>query len=343
MIYASNIENTQLTNAFEECNYEPGIEAAWGIVTESEANYNRIMQAIGIEELCAYSETGRELVYEAVNVKGFIGKAKEFFMKMWEKIKGMFKKFFAMFDSYTKNDKDFINKYKTHLLKVNTKDFEYKGFNFTNLNYDVAKAAERALNPVTIDTSGTIAGNVEEELQKVSDKSDIVEKMRGAAIGESSLEAGEFTKELFKLFRSGEDSKETLDNINVSSLLSNISGNSGLKKEADKSYKDLEKKFKETLKTLDKLEKSLVKATNDSESGAKVRYANTAIYFVKEQMGIAQIINGAKLTAIKDCNRQSKAICVALMNYKPKNEGFSFGYDEDVYNEGGFLSNVVIK
>ena len=343
MIYASNIENTQLTNAFEECNYEPGIEAAWGIVTESEANYNRIMQAIGIEELCAYSETGQELVYESSNVKGFIGKAKEFFMKMWEKIKGMFKKFFAMFDSYTKSDKDFINKYKTHLLKVNARNFEYKGFNFTNLNYDVAKAAEKALDPVPINTDGTIGEDVEAGLNKVSNKSEIVEKMRGAVLGESSLEASEFTKELFKLFRSDEDSKETLDNINVSSLIANISGNSGLKKEADKSYKDLEKKFKETLKTLDKLEKSLTKAATDSESGAKVRYANAAIYFVKEQMNIAQIVNGAKLTAIKDCNRQSKAICVALMNYKPKNEGFSFGDDDDVYNEGGFLSNVIIK
>lgn len=342
MIYASNIENTQLTDAFEECNYEPGIEAAWGIVTESEANYNRIMQAIGIEELCAYTETGQELVYEAANVKGFIGKAKEFFMKMWEKIKGMFKKFFAMFDSYAKNDKEFVNKYKTHLLKVNTRNFEYKGFNFTNLDLSMSKVYNNAVKAAPMDVLNV--KSVHTAPKKVDDRASAVEKMRGAAIGESSLEAGEYTKELFKLFRSGEDSKETLDNIDVSRVLSNISANSGLKKNAEKSYKELEKEFKETLKTLDKYEKELTKSANNAADGGAVRGVSDAISYLKEAINITQIANGAKLTAIKDCNRQSKAICVALMNYKPKNEGFSFGDDEDdVYNEGGFLSNVIIK
>lgn len=344
--------NIELSTEIQECAYEPGIEAAWAIVAESEANYNAIMQAVGIEELNAFEESGAEMVYEAGQISGFVGKAKEFFIKMWEKIKGLFTKFFAMFNQYTKSDKDFINKYKSHLVKINTRDFEYKGFNFTNLDLDIgglvvkATAAANSAIGSSIYSTPTAKDTAEKINKACEDKTELVEKMRGAAIGESSLEAGEYTKELFKLFRSGEDSKETLDNIDVSNLIMAISENSQLKKNAEKSYKELEKIFKEALKTLNKSDKEMLKNFpgpdgNETKSEA-IRALNNNIFLLKEAINISQIANGAKLTAIKDCNRQAKAICVALLNYKPKNESFNFGDGESV-NEGGFLSNVVLR
>ncbi len=134
-VYSLNRTNEiELNASVEECVYEPGMEGAMAIVAESEANYNAIMQAIGVAELCVYESTGKEMVYESSNIKGFFGKVKEFFLKMWEKIKGLFQKFFAMFDQYVKSDKEFINKYRNVLLKVNTRNFEYKGFKYTNLD-----------------------------------------------------------------------------------------------------------------------------------------------------------------------------------------------------------------
>lgn len=349
-VYSIRNNDIDLNTGIQECVYEPGIEAAWGIVAESEANYNAIMQAVGVEELMVYESTGEEMVYEASQVSGFFGKVKEFFMKIWEKIKGLFKKFFAMFDSYTKNDKDFINKYKSHLLKVDTRNFEYKGFNFdkTKLNISlsdvdkkVAAQANSIVGPMATSLDSTKLDNY---IKAAEDRVDIVEKMRGAAIGESSLTATEFTKELFKMFRSGEESKETLDNINVSELLMNIAANNDLKKNAEKAFKDLEKTIKDEIKTLEKAEKDMTK--NMPEAGElrakQIRHANNVIYFKKEKMNILQVVNGAKLTAIRDLNRQSKAICVALMNYKPKNESFEFEDDYSSLNEG-FLSGVVLR
>lgn len=343
-VYSMSNRELELTTGIIECAHEPGLEGAYAIVAESEANYNAIMQAVGVAELAVYESTGYEMVYEAGDVKGFFGKVKEFFVNLLEKIRGLFKKFFAMFDSYTKNDKDFVNKYKKHLLSVNTRNFKYKGFNFTLDAVDVDKASTAIQGVIP---SGSTSGNIsslQAEIAKSENRVELVEKMRGKAIGESSLEAGEFTKELFKKLRSGEDTKEEMDNISVTDQLVAISENSALKKAAEKQYKDLEKTIKEAIKTVEKSQNELLKGVPDKTDkeatalrAAQIKVASNHVANLKDKLAILQVINGAKLTAIKDCNRQAKAICTALMSYKPKNESTVFT------NEGGFLAGVTIR
>lgn len=341
-VYSISNRQVELTTGIIECAHEPGLEGAYHIVAESEANYNAIMQAVGVAELAVFESTGMEMVYEAGDVKGFFGKMKEFFLNLWEKIKGLFKKFFAMFDSYVKNDKDFVNKYKKDILSANTKGFKYKGFNFTLDAVDVEKAATKIDSLLPNSTPSNKAG-LEEFVRKHEDRVELVEKMRGAAIGESSLEAAEFTKELFAKLRSGEDTKEELDNVSAHDQLIAISENSALKKAAEKQYKDLEKEVKDAIKSLEKAEKDLLKGVpnkGDKEAtelrALEIKAANVHVANLRDKLNVLQIVNGAKLTAIKDCNRQAKAICVALMNYKPKNESTS------VY-ESGFLAGVTIR
>ena len=337
-VYSMTNRETELTAGIIECMHEPGLEGAYAIVAESEANYNKIMQAVGVAELAVFESTGEEMVYEAADVKGFFGKVKEFFVNLWEKIKGLFKKFFAMFDSYVKNDKDFVSKYKKHLLSVNTRDFKYKGYNFTIDAVSVNKA-DSAINKIIP------AMEDKKALLAIEDRAELVEKMRGAAIGESSLEAGEFSKELFKKLRSGEDAKEELDNISVTDLLMAISENSNLKKEAEKNFKDIEKSIKEAIKTTNKLQDRILKVTPDKSDkdattlrAEEIKAASTHVANLKDKLAIVQLVNGAVLTAIKDKNRQSKAICVALMNYKPKNESYDFTNES-----AGFLAGVTIR
>lgn len=337
-VYSMTNRETELTAGIIECMHEPGLEGAYAIVAESEANYNKIMQAVGVAELAVFESTGTEMVYEAADVKGFFGKVKEFFVNLWEKIKGLFKKFFAMFDSYVKSDKDFVNKYKKHLLSVNTRDFKYKGYNFTIDAVSVNKA-DSAIDKL-------IPGmDNKEALLKIEDRAELVEKMRGAAIGESSLEAGEFSKELFKKLRSGEDTKEELDNISVTDLLMAISENSNLKKEAEKNFKDIEKSIKEAIKATGKLQDRIIKLVPDKSDenmtalrAETIKAASTHVANLKDKLAIVQLVNGAILTAIKDKNRQSKAICTALMTYKPKNESYDFTNES-----AGFLAGVTIR
>lgn len=341
-VYSISNRQVELTTGIIECAHEPGLEGAYHIVAESEANYNAIMQAVGVAELAVFESTGTEMVYEAGDVKGFFGKMKEFFLNLWEKIKGLFKKFFAMFDSYVKNDKEFVNKYKKDIVTANTKGFKYKGFNFTLDAVDVEKSATK-IDGMLPNATPSEKARLEDFVKKYEDRVELVEKMRGAAIGESSLEAAEFTKELFAKLRSGEDTKEELDNVSAHDQLIAITENSTLKKAAEKQYKDLEKEIKDVIKSLEKSEKDLLKGVpnkGDSEAtelrALQIKAANIHVANLRDKLNILQIVNGAKLTAIKDCNRQAKAICVALMNYRPKNESTS------VY-ESGFLAGVTLR
>lgn len=341
-VYSISNRQVELTTGVIECAHEPGLEGAYHIVAESEANYNAIMQAVGVAELAVFESTGMEMVYEAGDVKGFFGKMKEFFLNLWEKIKGLFKKFFAMFDSYVKSDKDFINKYKKHLMTVNTKDFKYKGYKFTLEKVDLNNMRSK-IDSYLPNSTPVGKDNLEKFIKQYEDRAELMEKLRGESLGKGTLEASEFTKELFSLLRNGEDSKDDLENISVSEQIIHISENNKLKKDAEEQYKVIEKEIKAAIKSCESIEKELLKSVPDKTDKDKtelrslqIKAANVHISNLRDGLSILQIANGAKLTAIKDCNRQAKAICVALMNYKPKNESTS------VY-ESGFLAGVTLR
>lgn len=354
-VYSLRSNEMELNLNIEECSYEPGLEGAMAIVAESEANYNAIMRAVGIEELAVYESTGAEMVYEAGNISSFFGKVKEFFKKILEKIKALFKKFFAMFDSYTKSDKEFLNKYRQVLTRVNTRDFKYKGFKFTHLNIDINDINNKLNTEIEITLEKINNENtktkLEEMLKNFEDREDKVEKLRSIAVGEtSSLTKSEFIKELYMYFRDGENTKQELDDIKILDVLGNLQNNSNLVKTAKKSYSDLEKSLKKIIRDVEKAEKDLSKelpskTENDGDKvkALKVRACSELIALLKEKTTVLNTLNGANLTALKDCSRQSKAICVALINYKPKNESYDFGYEDDYVAESGFLGNVVLR
>ena len=115
----------------QECFEDNMHTAALRVVAESESNWNQIMQAMAIQELAAYEETGDADYYLTESTNGFFASVKAFFKKLLEKIKGIFVKFVSIIDSWAKSDKDFVNKYKKKVLSANTKDFEFNGYVFT--------------------------------------------------------------------------------------------------------------------------------------------------------------------------------------------------------------------
>ncbi len=347
--------NTATATLFDNQNiiesaFDSPIEAAFHIVAEGEENYNKIMQAIGIDELAVLESTGTEMIYEAVDIKSVFGKIKEFFVNLFKKIQGIFQKFMALINSWVRDDKTFVAKYKKHLMQVNTKDFEYKGYVFTNQNLDIAAAAKKGMEIIEkevdaiIDDASKDATNAKKWTDATENKSDILDKARGEVIGGNPIDSGDFAKELFMFFRNGEDSKVDIDNVSATSMLSIIEGAAEAKKLADKTYKEVEKCFKEFFTAVDKTEKELVKIVpkgtdaENTDASVRIRGGSACMQFVKEQASIVTILNGAKLSAIKDENRQAKSVCVQLMNYAPKNES-AF-----VHTEGSsFLNSVVFK
>ena len=182
-------------STYDDCVYEAGIEGAMNIVAESEYNWQKLMEATGIDELQYFVENGTEMVYEASGT-GFFAKAKDFFKKVWEKVKGLFRKFFGMFDAMVKDDAAFLSKYKTKLARVEIpSDFKIKGYNFTidkkakivdTTNGDITTI----VNSITTDKDGKL---------DEYDSDDINEQIRGIVLGDNGKYTDkEFSTALFE-------------------------------------------------------------------------------------------------------------------------------------------------
>lgn len=365
---------------------------AYRIVAENEYNYNQIMQAVAINELNHLDATGREFIYEAADISGFFGRIKQFFMSILAKVAELFKKFFRKMDGVFMKDKEFVKKYKKELATKagKLKDFEYKGFEF------IVKPLDKSIvdmSSIVILPLGNMSSNLVSNLSDVVDKdadaiytkigggnvgkymtrynddfSDIEEEIRGKIINratgksEGKLDSSEFTEELFRLHRSGEDAAETIDSVKIYDMLAAIENSSTIKREAEKSFKAQNDSIKKTIKDLDNIEKTLIKSVPKGSEGYKAGEGGNATVgnsgkVVGTILSVATAINaqyrsaqnfltqyqGSVMTAYKDENKQARRVCVAALNYKSKNEGYS--YDEEYsYNESATdFSNIKFR
>ena len=116
-------------------------EASLMAIAESEVFYNRAMKEIGIAEACYLAENGREMIYEAVDIKAVGEKLKNFFKKLIDKVRAIFHAFVAKISSWGSDDAKFLQKYEKEFSRKWTDvkdDFEFKGYKFS-INLDTAK------------------------------------------------------------------------------------------------------------------------------------------------------------------------------------------------------------
>lgn len=116
-------ESLMMDESVEPCHEDNFLVAGARICAESTENMNRIMQACAIQEFCYFEENGTEMVYTEAAATSFIEKAKAFFMNLWKKIQGIFKKAIMMFSSKSKTDKEFLNKYKKEITAAQNSSF----------------------------------------------------------------------------------------------------------------------------------------------------------------------------------------------------------------------------
>lgn len=342
-IHESNeslLSNMEPYEIYTENFYEAGLQIAY----ETAVNQHNLMKAIGIQELAAIEETGEEIVYEAVNVKGIIDKMKAAIMKLWNKIKALVAKFAAKFQSFGGDDKKFINRYKKQILMGSAKGLEVKGYNYTPDALTVSDAVSKGLGTEAAKAAKAVMGGATDT--KVN-KDDFEDKMRGAILGKGSLDASEFSKELKAVYRGGEDSPETLENINKGEIVAFLS--SGTDKAIKAIKGDLttqEKEYNNAIKKLNDLEKKLLK--EKPADGSKYAAASEGLANIADAnqvftagMSLIQLVHSARMKAFNDKRHQCKSICSKIIGRKePKNE--SYGYEDyDNFDEGAsFISGV---
>ena len=238
-------------------------------------NYNMVMEHVGRSELLALEQTGEQLVYTEGVIGSIFSTIKKFLTKVWEKIKSLFKRFIMMIDSYTKNDKAFINKYRQQIYRHKSlSDFTFKGYVYTidtgkikdmmdELRGESKKAKDDAINNPSNQGQNTAEYLQKEKIDKMDD---IIEGIRGKVLAkypkgkDSKYTSEEFRKELKELLRNGESEKQDLDGsnsseIDVDGMVTELQNYRETKKAVDTAYKESKKAIDEDNKEVDRLSK----------------------------------------------------------------------------------------
>ena len=343
MIFNENVNSMSSSNV-KVSPYPLGYAGALMHVYENEINYNALMKSVGISELKYYSETGKDLfVNEAGAFSGFIAKAKEFFKKVIEKIKSIFKTFMAKINSFIISDKEFVKKYEKDIRRKDITDMEFTGYEkfkdgFSNpldkITYDtadyIAEKINEANNNDYIDTdsnkytSDELQNNIESDRAKIINQS-------------GKLTESEFRDELKDMLYGD---KETFDvtTSHITAALDVISNSKKMITDVEKEQKKVTTAIDKFIKALEKSEKNY--ATRDS-NGKLPEHMDKVTGNINDNIAIAKaysnditIAFGMLSGAAKDANRQAKALCVKVLSYKPKNESamYSKSYsDNDLF------------
>jgi len=357
-------EMADVTPALESANYTA---MAIELVAESEANYNTIMKAIGIGELSFFEENGYEIVYEGAGATNFFEKVKQFFVKLWDKIKEIFHKFFAWLSSMSKNDSKFIAKYQKEAEDKWSKlddDFTFNGFKFSiesfkpeTVNKSIKEGLFSKTNSSYIDGISSDEGkeDIDEFIKKVNELDvdpvarSLAAKAVGADVGET-LDSAEFNKAIFKAYRSDKDTKETFKKSelgDITTYCNILKDYSKTKNEANTAFDGFKRTFDATIKVIENAKNKISKtdSQNDEEKSSKLSGYGKVIELWKASLDITTTVNGIYLQALKDEASQAKHIITKVItaSVKPKS---SKNESAGVYESAktmDFLAGVVLK
>lgn len=327
------------------------------VMYESEHNWNAIMQAIAVKELNEASR-GREMVMEAVDIKGFIDKAKQFFVKMFKKITGIVKNWISNASAVFRTNKSFVQKYGKDLpagkaayeKAANSKQF--KGYKFGDTsNVQDFIAAQKQVNANTQKVVSELTRQINsgaESFNAVSSLKADVDGFRSNLCGNrnGSVSADEFRKKL-KAAYFGSEEKVTLNGkyIEAKYLVDVLSKDNSDIKNVKSAYKAVEDGFRATLKALNDLEKALKgsgeKGSYGSERSAAMMATTSYITAQKEMKNASSLSLTTMLKAIRSEKAQARRIANAYMFALNKGKRKGSGEEEKKgVSEGGFLSSV---
>ena len=340
MVYGSNYGTTNLVSDVVPEVYDESMEImdiGMQIMEESAEDWNNMMKAIASVELGYVVENQQEMIYEAVDIKAWGEKVINWFKNILKKILGMLQTAKAKFMSWASKDATFLNKYEDRIKEGANKipsGFSFKGYEFDNLAGKVSNikaAMDNAISGYDKITSvnqtlssrygaDSMDGQIkyDDVVASYSDSEHaktISDEIRGKLTGDSAgTSSSEYRKELFKLFH-GSSSKISIGSgssvIGASYIIDTI-------KNAKTAIKAVEDQKTTTTKTIN----DTIKAVNDSLKTAKDK--GNKIGSARLNMGATILKKAATdvatyctmlTAALKDENRQAKAVAVKFVSY----------------------------
>ena len=343
---------------FVDNGIEDVMESALRNIYEADLNHHNMMKDIGIAELAVYEQTGQEVVYEAGAARGVFERIKAGLKKIWEKIKSLFTKFIAKIQSYGKDDKAFVTKYKKQILAGEIGDLKVKGFKYEvdALSADGAWAnmkkntmlgdletdlgTSKKNNSKFIVTGG---GTTQKHYFGSDSEEEFNDKLRGACFDSSKgeLTQSELQKELYELFRGGESKPIQLDksDIDKNEMMKFLNGSKDAENKMNKDMESLKRTINNLITQVDKASREFEKrksTTDDelNEDSRSIKFFTQASSAFNRALSICQLVAAARMKAFNGKRIQSKSICTKLIGRKAKNEGYEYDEEDNVQSYG---------
>lgn len=303
-----------------ECVDDPEI-ACYRIALENEQNYNMIMNAMMTREFSVLESTGEEMVYEAVNIKGFFKSVQEALGRFWAKVQGIFKNVMDKLQDLVSSNKDFVKKYKGKTMQRPEKEKKFKGYEFEKAEpagyVAVTEIIDRHVDASKISSLNDNGAN--EFATKFRDEfGSLKDNMRGAVVYgvEQPLEEKEFLKEAQKRFFGSE--KKDLELVDFSHLIKRLEGAKDAKDSAKKSYKAAADAVKKLRTDVKQAESALVKEAGRKNATGGMKVARCMTDAINASLGIMARAMSVEVAAISARARQDRAMAAFWVSNQPK-------------------------
>lgn len=318
------------------------VDESFMAIAEAEINFNKIMMAIGIHEI-SEAAAGRDVIYEAVDVKGLFARAKkwvvDFFTKVWQTLK----RFGANIAAAFKTNKQLADKYadriKSGYGSYSKDGKKIKMWDFPNLDTALTGNKDNAFsNAGVTKIMDRAKGSGDSSVISVDMVDSTVKDYRKTLCGEA-CDASDLREKMHDYIY-GKEKKEGY--MGADAVIAALGSGKAIK-DARKSMDKAKKEYKDAIKKLNDIERSATKAAN--KDGAtqndkdNMASAVRAIDIMKQVLTASQvarsvILSGAHARQIQ-ARMFAQAYIAAANKANPKYKGF-----QKESTEYGFLSNL---
>lgn len=329
------------------------LDESFMAIAEAQMDYNKLMMAIGIHEV---NETaaGREVLYEAADIKGYIKRAKQWVVNFFKKVWQVLQRYAANIASAFKTNKGFAEKYakeikagydlysKNHKHDNKMKMYTYEGLSkflggnegwmdAVNSDSGVKKYIDLASN--WSDQSGLTNEEVESTLAAY----------RGKLCG-TDCSASEFREKLHNHVCGSSEKKEGF--MPADAVIDALKSGKEIKT-CRKAIDKAKTEYKEAIKKLDKIEKNFASTKKKSTEGdVQYNVANKQMMIITRATNLlqgaltaAQVARAVILSAARSRIAQARMYGQAYVQAANKGNEKYKGFQKESA-EYGFLSNM---
>lgn len=327
-------------------------------IAECQMADNEIMMSIGIMEASKLGRTG-QIIYEAVDVKGFFKKIKDWVVKFFKKVWQVLQRYFQNISATFRTNKSFLTKFKKQIIDgEKLYDGDLKGYKYPNFSPDSAKGNGDNVGMKALDGEySTKAADLKtmsgkgKTAQTADEVETYLNNLRGRMLGSNgAIEAGDFREKCMNYFHNGsadnDDGKEEWK-MPAGDVIAWLEAKAKTSIKKAKTALDKSKtECKNEIKKIGNLEKSLSNKTYKGDDNAentgdaeKLKIVQNYKTVMQGTLAATQVYRACLLTACRQAMIQARiygnAYVYAANKKNPKYKGFqdeSAGY--------GYLSSV---